>query len=162
MKVYFLAIFLCICVFPAYSLEFLSVKVGESPWAISINPSTNKIYVTNFGNDSVSVIDGKTDTVIRNITVGENPDGVSIDYTKNIIYVANSGDGTVSVISDNKVHQTIPSGTNPYGIAVNPSTGKIYAGNDSPGMVYIISDSKADQDFFESITNFFLHLFHLK
>ncbi|MDE1819198.1 MAG: hypothetical protein KGI19_11420, partial [Thaumarchaeota archaeon] len=84
------------------------------------------------------------------------------------VYVANSGDGTVSVIDSktNTVSETIPAGTHVYGIATNPSTGTTYAGNDNPGIIYIISDSEksqaANHSIWDSVVQFFSHLFNLK
>ena len=46
---------------------------------ISVNPSTNIVYVTNMGDNTVSVIDGKTNSVITNIKVGNSPNGVSVN-----------------------------------------------------------------------------------
>ena len=43
----------------------------ESSNGIIINPNTNKIYVFNSDNKSVSVIDGKTDKVLTNVPVGK-------------------------------------------------------------------------------------------
>jgi len=74
--------------FPAFSFEVSQIKVGANPWAVSINPTTNIIYVTNSGNDSVSVIDGKTNSVIKNIIVGENPTGVAVNQKTNTVYVS--------------------------------------------------------------------------
>ena len=45
--------------FPAFSFEVSQIKVGANPWAVSINPTTNITYVTNSGNDTVSVLTAK-------------------------------------------------------------------------------------------------------
>lgn len=34
------------------------IKVGTNPVGISVNPISNRIYVTNIGDNTVSVIDG--------------------------------------------------------------------------------------------------------
>ncbi|MHB8601846.1 MAG: YncE family protein [Nitrosotalea sp.] len=51
--------------------------------------------MTNSGNDSVSVIDGKTNTVIKNIIVGENPTGVAVNQATNFIYVSKFSSPTI-------------------------------------------------------------------
>ena len=48
--------------------------------------------------NTVSVIDGKTNRVTANVTVGNSPYGVSVNPSTNIAYVANYDDNTVSVI----------------------------------------------------------------
>ena len=76
-----------------------AIKVGRNPEDLAVNPKTNKIYVANSGSNSVSVIDGFTDRVERNIIVGSTPDGVAVNPKTNKIYVANSGSNSVSVIN---------------------------------------------------------------
>ena len=50
------------------------ITVGDSPYGVAVNETTNRVYVTNRDSDSVSVIDGATGTVIGNsIAVGDSP-----------------------------------------------------------------------------------------
>jgi YVTN family beta-propeller protein len=56
--------------------------------------------VSNFEDDTVSVIDGSTDTVLTTIPVGDGPWGVVVNTNTNRIYVANYLEDTVTVISD--------------------------------------------------------------
>ena len=51
------------------------------------------IYVTNFADGTVSVIDPTTNTVTSTIDVGEGPDAITYDGTN--IYVNNVDDDTV-------------------------------------------------------------------
>jgi YVTN family beta-propeller protein len=44
-----------------------SIPVGKGPDSIGVNTKTNTIYVANSGNNTVSVIDGTTNTVIKRI-----------------------------------------------------------------------------------------------
>ena len=63
-------------------------------------------YVANYDDNTVSVIDGKTNSVITTIHVGKSPYGVSVNPSTNMIYVANNADNTVSVI-DGKTNRVI-------------------------------------------------------
>jgi DNA-binding beta-propeller fold protein YncE len=47
----------------------------------------------------VSVISGRTNTVVATIRVGLTPDGVAVNPKTGTIYAANSDDSTVSVIA---------------------------------------------------------------
>jgi YVTN family beta-propeller protein len=97
-----------------------TVTVGEGPFAIAVNATTNTIYVADTGQlfeigrggHTVSVIDGATcDGAVTSgcgqtpakVTVGPYPFGVAVDAATNKIFVANNngGDGpsTLSVIS---------------------------------------------------------------
>ena len=73
--------------------------IGKDPYDISVNPSANTVYVANSGDNTVSVIDGKTNNVTDTIKVGKNPSAVSVNPSTDVAYVANRGDNTVSVIN---------------------------------------------------------------
>jgi YVTN family beta-propeller protein len=62
-----------------------TVNVGETPDGIAINPVTNKIYVSNGYTNTISVIDGKTNSVVKNIPVGTAPMRLAVNPTTNII-----------------------------------------------------------------------------
>jgi YVTN family beta-propeller protein len=57
--------------------------VGTNPIAVAVNPSTNQIYVANYGSGTVSVINGATNTVIATVTVGNEPDAVALNPSTN-------------------------------------------------------------------------------
>ncbi|MCH7559881.1 MAG: YncE family protein [Thaumarchaeota archaeon] len=44
------------------------IEVGSFPKDIVVNPNTNKIYVSNEGDGTISVIDGNTDEVVKTFT----------------------------------------------------------------------------------------------
>jgi len=67
---------------------------------IAVNPTTNKIYVVNNSNNTVTVIDGSTDTVSGTISV-QAPNTIAANPDTNMIYVSNSGVNTISVIDGN-------------------------------------------------------------
>ncbi|MGB1083778.1 MAG: hypothetical protein ACPG1B_04135, partial [Ilumatobacteraceae bacterium] len=69
------------------------IAVGDGPFGIAFD-GTN-IYVTNYVDDTVSVIDPNTNTVTATINVGDGPYGIAFDGTN--IYVTNYVDDTVSV-----------------------------------------------------------------
>ena len=117
-----------------------TIKVGLYPQGIAVNPSTNRIYVANFGEGTVSVIDGASNTVLATIKVGKNPDGIAVNPSTNRIYVANQDSNTVSVIdgASNTVFATIKAGNIPEDIAVNPSANLIYIDNWKDGTVSVI------------------------
>src|SRR4051794_2181590 len=84
--------------FPAYAQKVTAtIKVGQTPVAIAINPKTNKIYVVNQLDRTLTIIDGATNTT-STINVGNNPQGVAVNPVTNKIYVASVNDGVLSVI----------------------------------------------------------------
>ena len=56
--------------------EPAAVPVGGHPYAVAVDPAAGTVYVTDEGNDTVSVIDAATGTVTAAIPVGTAPDGV--------------------------------------------------------------------------------------
>lgn len=107
------------------------IKVGNYPCAIAVNPKTHMAYVTNYTDNTVSVIDGDSGTVRGTIPVGSHPQSVAVDPNTNRVYVGNVQGNTVSVIDAfrMKVIQTLPAGNRPYAVVTDPETGVVYAGN---------------------------------
>ncbi|HEY6882666.1 MAG TPA: hypothetical protein VI278_01355 [Nitrososphaeraceae archaeon] len=61
------------------------IKVGTSPSAIAVNSKTHMIYVVNYGSNTVSVIDGQLDQVVKNIAVGRSPFNVAVNSKTNLV-----------------------------------------------------------------------------
>jgi YVTN family beta-propeller protein len=116
-----------------------SIGVGNYPFGVAVNPTTNLVYVTGAGDNSVSVINGVTNTVTASIAVG-SPRGIAVNPTTNLIYVVNESANSVSVINGatNAVTATIVV-ESPRGIAVNPKTNLIYVTNISDMSVSVIN-----------------------
>lgn len=106
-----------------------TITVGSSPRGIAANPNTNRIYVA-YGSSTVSVIDGATQSVIKNITVGSNPFyQIGINLSTNRVYVPNNGSSSLSVIdgNTNAVIKTISGlGSTPEGVDVHPGRNRVY------------------------------------
>ena len=56
------------------------------------------VYVSNRGENTVSVVDGVNLNPVATIPVGQEPSGVAISPSRDEIYVINSRSNTVSVI----------------------------------------------------------------
>jgi len=119
-----------------------SIAVGTNPISGAGNQLTNKIYVANYGDGTVTAIDCATKAATT-ITVGTNPRAEAVNPVANKIYVANLGSNNVSVIDGltNTVTATITTGTNPSAIALNPRTGKVYVANYGSDTVTVINGS---------------------
>ena len=85
-----------------------TAKVGASPGGLAVDQATSTVYVTNGGNDTVSVINAATCNARRRtgcarpaatIHAGPGPAGVALDQATDTIYVADAGGDTVSVIN---------------------------------------------------------------
>ena len=101
---------------------YAPVEVGNEPRCVAVTPDQEYLYVTNYGDDTVSVIDIVTSEVSETISVGDGPYGISAIPSGAFIYVVNQLDGTVSVIdtdydsdSYNTVIDTVEVGNLPTG-----------------------------------------------
>ncbi len=116
-----------------FILSFSPIVASAAPFA----------YITNYGSNSVSVIDTSTNTVTATVTVGTNPYGVAVNPAGTRVYVSNRNSNSVSVIdtSTNTVTATVTVGTNPRGVAVNPAGTRVYVLNYNSNNVSVIDTS---------------------
>ena len=107
-------------IYPCIKKPLKSLK--SNPCDIAINPITDIAVITNKKDDSVSIVDLTTETVLATIPVGRAPTEVAIDRELNITVIGNSCNDTVSIVDLDtyQVISTIPVGNKPEGIAVNP------------------------------------------
>src|SRR5712692_566409 len=66
-----------------------TVPVGSFPEGVAVNPKANTVYVTNARDNTVSVISGRTNTVVATIPVGSFPEGVAVNPKTSTVYVTN-------------------------------------------------------------------------
>ena len=120
------------------------VPTGNFPSnAVAVNPVTNKIYIPDSDDQTVTVLDITTNapTAESPITVGNTPAFIAVNPVTNKVYVANAGDNTVSVIdsaTDTVIGAPVDVGTLPLHLAVNPVTNKIYVVNFTSDNVSVI------------------------
>jgi YVTN family beta-propeller protein len=108
--------------------------------SLAPDPAADRVYCVNFGDASITVIDGKTDQAIGQIQVDYAPCKIVIDSPRARAYVANSLVSTVSVVDLNKqkVVATIPVERAPVGMASGKGGSHIYAANRGAGSVSVI------------------------
>ncbi|MCL4544114.1 MAG: YncE family protein [Chloroflexi bacterium] len=109
-----------------------TLSVGARPNGIAVDPSTNRVYVTNRDANTVSVIDGHTQRVIATVSVGIAPSAIAVDSAIHRVYVANTESNMVTILDEatDAVVGTIPTGAHPGTIAVDPSNHTLYVGDD--------------------------------
>jgi YVTN family beta-propeller protein len=109
------------------------LPAGAIPCAIAVNSKANILYVANYGDSTVTVINSTTGRGIATIPVGEHPKAIAFDPIRNFVYVANTSNSTVSVIDaeKNSVVATLPAGKSPYALAVAPGSNSLYVANEA-------------------------------
>ena len=94
-----------------YLRQDRTLRVGDDPTGLAVNPVRNEVYVVNTKSDSISVIDAETNSVVATIPVHHRPYSISVDVTGHRAYVANSGSNTVSVIDLDRRREIALAGT---------------------------------------------------
>ena len=85
-----------------------SISVGRGPTEVKYNPILNHVYVCNYTDNTVSVINAATKAVVKTIPVGAGPDALQISCDGTKLYVANSLTNTITIISQlDKLKQDI-------------------------------------------------------
>lgn len=123
--------------------DIKGIVAGNYPSDIAVNPETNTIYVSNSLSNSITVIDGNKDKIIKTIDVGSTPTGISINPETNRVFVVNTGSYSISVIdgSLNSKIGEVNVGDSPQDISID-NNGFIYVTNWFSGNVSIIHESE--------------------
>lgn len=126
-----------------------SVPLGVKPTYSYLDPHLNRLYVTNSGDNTVSVFDASSvnlsnmpaiNALAAPIAVGTTPMGIAALQDGSRVYVANSGSNNVSVVSATSfaVTKTVAVGTNPIFVAADPTSTKVYIANQGSSNTSII------------------------
>jgi YVTN family beta-propeller protein len=120
------------------------IAVGGEPHGLTLDAGANRLYVANYADDTISIIDTSSNSVVDTLTdAGGTPNGVAYDPINDRLYVTNRMSNTVTVIdlASRQVLGTITVGDRPEGIAFNPVTADIYVANFGSNTVSIIYDT---------------------
>lgn len=127
---------------PSVFSATVSTGIGSIPSGMAYNPTNNTIYVANSGNDTISVVDANTNTVISTISIpASNPATIAYNTVSNTIYVTGNFSNEVYVIdcSTNLViGSPIPVGVNPADISYNSFDNTMYIVNNNDNTVSVI------------------------
>jgi YVTN family beta-propeller protein len=132
-----------------------SVPLGVKPTFSYLDPHLNRLYVTNTGDNTVSVFDASNVNIANSppipsltapVAVGTAPAGIAALQNGSRFYVANSGSNNVSVVSATSfaVLTTIPVGVNPTFVAADPTSTKVYVTNQnsfSTSVIQTVNDT---------------------
>lgn len=113
-------------------------NTGLVPAHAAITPDGNKLYVANTGDDTVSVNNVGSPTIVSTIGLAPGSRPVFVNTTDSAnVYVANYGNNTISQIdtTSDAVVNTIPVGNQPVALAELPNAQKLYVVNQGSGTV---------------------------
>ena len=136
-----------------------TIKTGSEPWAVAVDPASDTVYVTNIGDNTVSVLNGATCNALTHggchqtpvtINVEQEPSVVTVDPDTHTAYVANKHSGDVSVINTETCRAghpagcshtppTVGVGSGPGGVLINDTTHTAYVNNQGDNTISVIN-----------------------
>ena len=141
------------------------VAVGNTPRGIAVDSARRRVYVANFGSNSVSVIDSQTNTVIKTIPGVAAANGIAYDPTHNLIWATNYSSNRVTPIQVNgqatsfTVLPALAVGAGPWGVAYDPVHDQVYVANNLSHSVTVIA--AASRTVVATLSGSFNQPFHL-
>lgn len=111
---------------------------------LSSTALADQIYITNEKDDTVSIIDSKTLTVIKTINVGERPRGIILSKDKKLIFICASDSDTVQVmdVATGKILHNLPSGQDPEQFALHPNNKLLFIANEDDAITTVVDIEK--------------------
>ena len=99
-----------------------------APFSVAVNTVLNLVYVANFSENTVAVIDGATNTRRGTPqTVLNGPIGITANPNTGLVYTANVGSSDLAIVSPNGDQiGTIPLGFIPNDVAINVTTNRLF------------------------------------
>ena len=117
-----------------------------------VNSSTNKIFVTNELDGTVTVIDGATHSTTF-IPVGTYPQVLAVDQVTNKVYVPDAESNSLTVIDGATLATTVLTvGAYPTSATVNSVTNRVYSTNFNDHTVSVIDGTPPSPNQFVPIT----------
>jgi len=116
-----------------------NLAVGFDPEFCAFDPADDLDYVTNLGDNNVSVITG-SGLSEGSVNVGAQPMGIAWDQSNLRLYVGDQGSGNLSIISGLSVVSTVKAGIKgPEGLVLDEYTNKMYVASFLGNKVYVES-----------------------
>ena len=128
----------------------VSAATGARHYSADLSPDGHTLAVSNWGGESVSLLDPNTLKERARITTGSHPN--EMVWRGDRLFVANSGSNSISVIENGKVTETIKTsldpkalvGSTPDALAISHDGKRLYVANADNNDVAVIDISKEE------------------
>jgi YVTN family beta-propeller protein len=119
---------------------------GRGPSGVAYDPTDDRVFVTNYCSDNLTVIDSLNNTVLaRSVAVGSEPYGVVFDSLHDAIFVANYFSHNVTELNGSSLAllhtYALPNGTCPYAVGIVPGLEQVYVTNACGGDISLLNAS---------------------
>lgn len=131
---------------PQFNTVLQTIPVGRNPYGVAVDDARGLAYITNSGDDSLSVISLTSGTVICQTTVGCEPRGVAVNQMTGRVFVGLEGESRIAVIDPMAGFQVVnsinlPSNrARPQTLAIDEATNTLmvsYSDAEDPMLYYI-------------------------
>jgi YVTN family beta-propeller protein len=121
------------------------VKTGRGPAGVAVHPAGTRVYVSNYRNATLSVIDAASATVVSTVSVDDLPLGVAVHPAGTKVYVTSYRARNVDVVGTTSatVLSRVRVGRKPVGVAFDASGGRAFVAS-SGDDVLVVLDTGAD------------------
>ncbi|MCY4779597.1 YncE family protein [Sphingobacterium sp. UT-1RO-CII-1] len=121
-----------------HTFSHLIPNTGKTTTGMTFAGSTDKIYVTNMGENAVAVIDVNTKKVEKSFpSGGESPINIVSDGDR--LFVTNQKSGTLTVLDkEGKLIKSIATGAGAIGVAYDAVKNRLYSANRQTGTTTVI------------------------
>jgi PQQ-dependent catabolism-associated beta-propeller protein len=112
--------------------------------AVTDGAGARTIFVSNEKGNSISIVDGDTLELVREVPVGERPRGIALSKDGAQLYIFASDDDTIQVMDTTtyEIVGTLPSGPDPELMVVSPDGSRIYVANEDDNLVSVVDIAK--------------------
>lgn len=125
-------------------------RIARAPSAIVVSPDGKQLFITAWGDRTVTVVDVKTRRLVRRILVGMHPEALALAHDRGHLFVANTDDDTISIV-DLRAPQAQPQltsvrfdaaglfGDSLNSLSVSPDGRRLYVSAGAANAVYVLA-----------------------
>lgn len=124
-----------------------NIEVGNEPAHVIIDQVGKIAYVTNAGDNSISVVNVAQHKIVGRIETGKTPHGLRMNPSGREIYVANNGSDTVSVIDVKAAREVarVKVGKAPAQVGFTPDGKRVYVSSTIDNTVVVVDTARRKQ-----------------
>ena len=129
------------------------ITVGSSPSAIAINPTGTRLYVSNGGGSTVSVINTATNLELTRVTVGSQPSGLAVSPDGTRLYaLSRASDAVTAIQRGQSGDRQCGGGGFAARCGAQPRWAAAYVSNYTSGTVTVLNTTAATRGVVKTIT----------